>query len=47
MGRFERKNVLVTAAGDGIGRQIFMEFAKKGATIVVSDRNPEAGQTSA
>jgi NAD(P)-dependent dehydrogenase (short-subunit alcohol dehydrogenase family) len=47
MGRFEGKIVLVTGAGDGIGRQTAMEFAKEGATIIISDRNVEAGQKSA
>lgn len=47
MGRFEGKIVLVTGGADGIGRQTVTEFAKEGATVIVSDRNGEAGHATA
>ncbi len=39
---FERKIVLVTGAARGIGLATAAEFAKAGATIIVTDRDPEA-----
>jgi 3-hydroxybutyrate dehydrogenase len=38
---------LVTGAGSGIGKEIALQFAKEGATVVVADINREsAEQTS-
>ena len=39
MSKYEGKIALVTGAGSGIGRQTAIEFAKFGATVVVSDIN--------
>ena len=47
MSEFTGKVVLVTGAGNGIGKGIAEEFAKHGANIVVVDYNEEAGQKSA
>ncbi len=47
MGRFDGKIVLITGAADGIGFRTAQEFAKEGATVVVSDRNQEGGQKAA
>ena len=37
MGDFEDKVVIVTGAGGGIGRAHALEFAKRGAMVVVND----------
>ncbi len=41
MGSLEAKTVLVTAAGQGIGRATALAFAKAGARVVATDINPE------
>ncbi|HVZ49864.1 MAG TPA: glucose 1-dehydrogenase [Gemmatimonadaceae bacterium] len=41
------KNVLVTGAGTGIGREIALEFARHGANIVLHHFREEAGAVSA
>ena len=38
----EKKHVLVTAAGQGIGRASAIAFARAGATVVATDINTEA-----
>jgi len=38
----EKKHVLVTAAGQGIGRASALAFARAGATVVATDINTEA-----
>ncbi|PSL20167.1 SDR family oxidoreductase [Shimia abyssi] len=40
-GRLANKKVLITAAGQGIGRTTAELFAAEGATVVASDINPE------
>ncbi len=46
MGNFENKTVIVTGASRGLGKQIALEFAKKGAAVVVnySSAKEEAGK---
>ena len=39
--RFEGKNVIVTGAGQGIGRAIADRFGAEGATVMVIGRRPE------
>jgi len=41
--RFSQKVVIVTGAGNGIGRGIVQSFAAEGAHVVVADINPAAG----
>ncbi len=42
MSPLENKHVLVTAAGQGIGRASAIAFARAGATVVATDINMEA-----
>lgn len=46
MGNFENKTVIVTGASRGLGKQIALEFAKKGAAVVInySSAKEEAGK---
>lgn len=44
---FEGKVVTVTGAGDGIGRAASLLFARRGATIVVSDIDRDAAEETA
>ena len=34
---FENRTVIVTGAGNGLGKAYAMEFAKRGANVVVND----------
>ncbi|MGD9691646.1 MAG: SDR family NAD(P)-dependent oxidoreductase [Phycisphaerales bacterium] len=43
MTTFQGKVVLVTGAGSGIGRDAAIAFARKGATLVLGNRNEKAG----
>jgi NAD(P)-dependent dehydrogenase (short-subunit alcohol dehydrogenase family) len=45
--KFEHKVVLVTAAGDGIGKATAEAFAAAGATVMLSDINAERGKAVA
>ena len=39
--QFHGKNVLVTGAARGIGREVALAFAKDGANVLVNTRNPQ------
>lgn len=45
--RFEGKNVIVTGAGQGIGRAIARRFAAEGADVMLIGRRPEPLQETA
>lgn len=40
------KCVIVTGGNSGIGRSCAIEFARRGATVVIGDKNFESGQTT-
>jgi len=42
--RFEDKVVLITGGASGIGREVAVQFAREGATILISDINEEGGE---
>lgn len=44
MARFEGKVVMVTGGGAGIGRAAAKKFAAEGASVVIGNRNEEAGE---
>lgn len=39
--RFEKKSIVVTGASSGMGRQIALDFAKEGATVIAVARREE------
>ena len=41
MKKLENKNIIVTAAGQGIGRSTAIKFAKEGAYVIATDINQE------
>lgn len=45
--RFERKSVIVTGAGSGIGRAAARAFAAEGARLIVADVNQASGEDTA
>lgn len=45
--RFERKSVIVTGAGSGIGRAAALAFAAEGARLIVADVNQSSGEDTA
>lgn len=47
MSDFKGRVVLVTGAGHGIGKEIALQFAKKGAHAVIVDYNSETGSKTA
>ncbi len=47
MNRLLDKVAIVTGAGDGIGRGIARRFASEGASVVIAELKPEAGQKTA
>ena len=42
--KFENQVVIITGAGNGIGKRIAIEYAKNGANVVVADIDEEGGQ---
>lgn len=45
---FSNKTVIVTGAGNGIGKEIALNYAEKGANVIIADIDEKAGaQTSA
>lgn len=44
---FDQQIVLVTGAAAGIGQATALEFAEKGAKVIVSDTNIKKGEESA
>lgn len=44
--QFRGKIVLVTGGGTGIGRSAAVAFAAQGATVIIANRNQEAGQAT-
>jgi NAD(P)-dependent dehydrogenase (short-subunit alcohol dehydrogenase family) len=44
--RFEKKTIVVTGAGSGIGRATALCFAKEGANVVIADINMEAAENT-
>ena len=45
--QFNNQSVIITGASSGIGRATALEFGKRGAKVVVSDIQEEAGQETA
>lgn len=41
---FLNKTVIVTGAGNGIGKGVALQYAEKGANVVVADKDAEAGE---
>ena len=41
MKKLENKKIIVTAAGQGIGRSTAIKFAKEGAQVIATDINQE------
>jgi 3-oxoacyl-[acyl-carrier protein] reductase len=45
--RFEGKSVIVTGAGNGIGREYAAAFAREGASVLIADLDAAAGDAAA
>ncbi|RFU63470.1 SDR family NAD(P)-dependent oxidoreductase [Peribacillus glennii] len=44
---FSNKTVIVTGAGNGIGKEVALEFGRKGANVIVAEMDEEKGSTTA
>ncbi len=40
---FSNKSVIITGAGNGIGREIALHYAEKGANVILADIDEKAG----
>ena len=45
--RLKDQIVLITGSGRGIGKEIAVTFAREGATVIISDINPQIAQATA
>ncbi len=44
--QFQNQSVIITGGSSGIGRATAIEFAKRGANVLISDINAEAGEST-
>src|SRR6266487_2714938 len=47
MGRFDNKTMLVTGGASGVGKAIASRLAADGASVVITDIDPDAGSLTA
>lgn len=45
--KYNKKVVIVTGAGKGIGRRIAGDYAAEGATVIIAEKDPELGSMAA
>ncbi|WP_180954521.1 SDR family NAD(P)-dependent oxidoreductase [Bacillus sp. V5-8f] len=44
---FSKKTVIVTGAGSGIGKEVALEFGRKGANVIVAEKDVQKGSHTA